>query len=213
MESASERLEYFLKKQGWSFDYFVSLIQSPTLKSNASKYVGKNKSQMSSNFTVKFYLAGLNKEWYETGNGPMLIPDEQLIDYTKVPSLISAHKCGFGVSFNDGLEYEDIPTQVIDKMHEPYIITASGSSMYPVIQDGDKVLIERNKQPVNGDIVAVFLNGEYMIKIFDYKQDRLTLFLKSVNPEYKAITIGEHDTFQIFGVAVKFIRDIERIKL
>lgn len=211
MESASERLEYFLKNQGWSFDYFASLIQSPTLKSNASKYVGKNKSQMSANFAVKFYLAGLNREWYETGNGPMIIPDEQPIDYTKVPSLISAHKCGFGVSFNDGLEFEDIPTQVIDKMHEPYIITASGSSMCPVIQDGDKVFIERNKKPVDGDIVAVFLNGEYMIKVFH--RTEYNTYLKSINTEYDTINIGEFDVIEIFGVAVKFIRNLGKVKL
>jgi SOS-response transcriptional repressor LexA len=177
-------------------------------------YLGSKSSILKSqNSRDKLRSLGVNPAWYEFGEGsPFINSDNPSIEYTSIPSLISAHQCGFGSNINDGIELEEVPSEFVKDMKEPYLITASGESMTPIIQPGDKVFVEKSTfQPRNGDIVAVFLNGEYLIKIFYFKN--YTLFLKSANENFETITINEYDSFQILGSVTGIYRKIERLKL
>lgn len=217
----SERLEEILLELGWSFSEFVRRLGLDKLQGQRDKYVGKSidnrkKSVIKMDKRINFEKVGINYDWYLTGKGSKYIIQEntnqQSIEYTNIPSLISAHQCGFGSNINDGIEMEEVPKEFVENMKEPYLITASGDSMSPIIQHGDRVFVERNTpQPKNGDIVAVFLNGEYLIKVFYFKN--YTLYLKSINEEYETITIGEHDTFQLLGIVVSIFRKIDRIRI
>lgn len=177
-------------------------------------YLGsKNSIMKSQKNRDKLRALGINPAWYEFGEGsPFLESGDPSIEYTSIPSLISAHQCGFGSSINDGVEFEEVPSEFVKNMKEPYLITASGDSMSPIIQPGDRVFVEQSTfQPKNGDIVAVFLNGEYLIKIFYYKN--FTLYLKSFNENYETITIREDDSFQLLGLVVSIFRKIERLRI
>lgn len=127
------------------------------------------------------------------------------VKWVKVPSLITAHSCGFGTPFSDGMEYEDIPYEFVKNAKEPYIITAKGSSMEPVIYDGDKLIIDIKSQHKHNDMVTVFLNGDYLVKIF--YQNNFSLYLKSKNTKFKDIKINEDDEFHVLGKVVGIYRE------
>lgn len=70
----AERLEYYLKFKNISFNTFAREMGCDNLVSHSSKYVGKGKGTMSK-YLLNLENAGLNKDWYLTGKGEMLIED------------------------------------------------------------------------------------------------------------------------------------------
>lgn len=78
-ETPSKRLEVFLNLQGIDFNDFCRLAGIKT--GNADKYVGesdskKRKSTFKQDKRANFEKAGLNYNWYLTGQGEMLLSDE-----------------------------------------------------------------------------------------------------------------------------------------
>lgn len=73
----AERLEIFLNFKKISFDEFARLIKEEKLVSNANKYSGSGTRNVFKKQLDKLYLAGLNKDWYLTGKGEMLLEDEE----------------------------------------------------------------------------------------------------------------------------------------
>lgn len=125
-----------------------------------------------------------------------------------VPSAISAHGCGFGVPFNDGIEYESIYSGAVEGVKEPFVIVIDGDSMEPTLVAGDKLVIDHSAEPKRNDIVSVYLNGEYLVKRYEVRG--FSVFLKSDNIMYTEIKIKESDNFEILGTGVNIIRKIRR---
>jgi SOS-response transcriptional repressor LexA len=72
----------------------------------------------------------------------------------------------------------------------------SGSSCEH-IAPGSIVVVNRNRTPVNGDIVAVLLNDAAFVKVFERKTG---LRLVSPNKEYPDQEVRETDDFHVLGV-------------
>jgi SOS-response transcriptional repressor LexA len=73
----------------------------------------------------------------------------------------------------------------------------SGSSCEPYIAPGSIVVVNRNRTPVNRDIVAVLLNDAAFVKVFERKTG---LRLVSPNKEYPDQEVRETDDFHVLGV-------------
>ncbi len=69
----------------------------------------------------------------------------------------------------------------------------SGNSMFPVYQNGDLVLVEKNARVDEGDIGIFVLNGESFIK----KQGVDELI--SINPEYPPKPYSSNDSILCCG--------------
>ena len=80
--------------------------------------------------------------------------------------------------------------------HFAYEVT--GSSCSPHIVAGSIVIVNKYRQPINGDTVAVMLNDHAFVKVFERKDHRLRLV--SPNPEYAGIEVRPHDNFEHLGV-------------
>ena len=63
-----------------------------------------------------------------------------------------------------------------------YAVIASGDSMYPEIEDGDKVVCDPRAQIQNGDLVHYTIFNESAIKVFFYDEAKELLTLKPINP-------------------------------
>jgi SOS-response transcriptional repressor LexA len=64
-----------------------------------------------------------------------------------IPKLISSVKCGYEETFSDGnAEMVDfvVPEDFKDNISGYFAADASGDSMYPIIFDGDTVVIDKN---------------------------------------------------------------------
>ncbi len=84
-----------------------------------------------------------------------------------------------------------------------FLLTVSGDSMTGAgIMEGDLVIVEKGREPRNGDIVIAEVDGEWTIKYFR-KEGRSTI-LEAANPKYK--TIRPKSQLRIGGVVTAVIR-------
>jgi len=84
-----------------------------------------------------------------------------------------------------------------------FLLTVSGDSMTGAgIMEGDLVIVEKGREPRNGDIVIAEVDGEWTIKYFR-KEGRNTI-LEAANPKYK--TIRPKSQLRIGGVVTVVIR-------
>lgn len=92
-----------------------------------------------------------------------------------------------------------------------FCLKAKGDSMIGArILDGDIVFIKKMSIVDNGDIAAVAVDDEVLLKRFEYAREENILALHSENPRYKTIRYtGEQlDHIRVLGKAVAFQSDI-----
>ncbi|MGA3207769.1 MAG: transcriptional repressor LexA [Syntrophales bacterium] len=88
-----------------------------------------------------------------------------------------------------------------------FLLTVSGDSMTGAgIMEGDLVIVERGREPRNGDIVIAEVDGEWTIKYFQ-KEGR-NIILEAANPKYKAIR--PKSELRLGGVVAAVIRKYHR---
>ena len=110
-------------------------------------------------------------------------------------------------------------TQIINKMTEikatddniklnltePISITVKDNSMYPKIPEGAKIILKIQNQYKNGDILAVRVNNEELIRYAIFNND--TIILAPLNNKYETLTYNLKDIV-ISGRVTKTITDI-----
>ena len=74
--------------------------------------------------------------------------------------------------------------------------------MSPVIKNGDIVLIKKDCEIENGNIVIFSLNGNSYIKKYHYNPFTKKISFISLNKEYKDIFVEETDELNIIGRVV-----------
>jgi len=126
--------------------------------------------------------------------------------------VLGSIKAGF-----DGNAIEDktgetvtLPRDFIHGNKDDYcVVEVKGSSMYPVLVNGDKILVRRQQDIANGDIAVIIYNGnEATVKTVRYGIGYLDLIPK--NPEYETrhITGADLEQCHIVGRVEKLIRDL-----
>lgn len=113
------------------------------------------------------------------------------IHFVKLP-IVGAISCGNGaIAYEDIEGYEDVPSSWLNG-GEYFFLRAKGDSMINArIMDGDLLLIRRQDDVENGDIAAVLIDDEAVLKRV-YKTDD-TIILQSENPMYKPIILNKND--------------------
>lgn len=110
--------------------------------------------------------------------------------------------CGNPIeAIENASECEYVETDL--NIHADYVLRAQGDSMINArIFNGDYVFIREQPEVENGEIAAVWMDGEVTLKRF-YKHDEY-IELRAENPMYKPIIIHESDfdTIKVIGKAV-----------
>lgn len=119
------------------------------------------------------------------------------ISFHKLP-IVGQISCGNGiVAFEDIEGYENVPSSWVNG-GEYFFLRAKGNSMINArIYEGDLLLIRRQDEVENGEIAAVCIDGEAVLKRV-YKTDT-TLMLQSENPEYPPIFVSSDKNIKIIG--------------
>lgn len=81
-----------------------------------------------------------------------------------------------------------------------------GDSMAPFIMDGDFVVVDVKREPVDGDTVIARIDSGLAVKRYYRKKDRIEL--ASVNPEYGSVEITE---VAILGIVIDVVRPVKKI--
>ena len=101
-------------------------------------------------------------------------------------------------------EIVNLPTALFGK-GSLFLLHASGDSMTGAgIDDGDLVLIRKQEEARNGDIVVAYIEGEGNT-LKRYKQYGNTIFLHPENPKYRDIPLTE---CKIQGIAINVIKKL-----
>lgn len=78
---------------------------------------------------------------------------------------------------------------------------AVGNSMTGFgISDGDLLVIDKSIEPVDGDIVVAFIDGEFTLKRIMKDENECNLWLVPGNEDYPPIKITEENGFIVWGV-------------
>ncbi|ANB62126.1 transcriptional repressor LexA [Anoxybacteroides amylolyticum] len=116
---------------------------------------------------------------------------EPVEELTKLP-IVGAVSCGNGVLAYQEIEgYEEVPTSWLNG-GEYFFVRARGDSMINArIMDGDLLLIRRQEDVESGEIAAVLIDDEIVLKRV-YKTNG-TIILQSENPKYQPIVLQKSD--------------------
>jgi len=122
--------------------------------------------------------------------------------------------CGNGANLFSEEKFKiPIPTTLINgfSKHKMYsMINASGNSMSPTIDDGDKLLVEHwNGEQIQDNRIYVFcFNQEFFIKRLSKNLDEI--IIKSDNPEYRTRTISGNtiDELTVIGKVTGIIKTL-----
>jgi SOS regulatory protein LexA len=72
---------------------------------------------------------------------------------------------------------------LVTRPEASFLLRVSGDSMIDEgIKEGDMVIVEKARNPVNGDIVIAEVDGEWTMKYF--KQEGSAVYLEAANPKY-----------------------------
>ncbi|MDG1989802.1 MAG: translesion error-prone DNA polymerase V autoproteolytic subunit [Dehalococcoidia bacterium] len=128
------------------------------------------------------------------------IKKRSMIEY--VLSRVSA---GFPSPADDFIQSKiDINDLLIDHPASTYFITVSGNSMLDAgIRDGDLLIVDRSLDYVNGKIVIVILEGDFLVKKIYIKSTKV--FLVAANSDYKDIEVTDEMNCTIWGVVTYVI--------
>ena len=92
------------------------------------------------------------------------------------------------------------------------VLRVNGSSMYPLLLDGDRILVERTTSVDSGSLAVVLYNGEdATVKRVRYVYGEDWLELVPQNPEYqtKRIEGPDLEECRVIGKVLKLIRTLE----
>lgn len=98
-----------------------------------------------------------------------------------------------------------LPKYWVKGSNKKFILKIKGDSMIKVnIDDGDYVVIEQNPSPVNGDIVAVNIDGNATLKRIRIEKDKVVLLPE--NDLYAPIIVSKDQEFFVLGKAIGVIK-------
>ena len=122
--------------------------------------------------------------------------------------------CGEGFNLTDIdadiLRYELVPEEWLhgpkgDK--PPYILQVAGDSMEPLIDDGERILVNPNLDPAHGRIVVACWNGYTMVRAVHFERNG-DIRLRARNAAYQDVLITAKDAPEVLrfgGVVTEFL--------
>ncbi|MNI83995.1 LexA repressor [compost metagenome] len=106
-------------------------------------------------------------------------------------------------------DYIDVPRTIVEQYPDAFLLKVNGDSMNKIVPNGTYALVTPCKEVVNGDIVAVAVNGyDATLKRLYKLQNTTVLEPDSYNPDHEAQTYksGDEDSvIQIIGKMVWFM--------
>lgn len=200
----SKNIKRLLKEKGWS-QIKLSEI-SGISKSTLSDYINcktlinpGNVEKLAKAFNVK------KSEIDPTFKTQSIYPvaEEKLIE---IP-IVGQISCGNGMIAYEEIERYEITPKSWLNGGEYFYLRAKGDSMINArIREGDLLLIRRQDDVESGEIAAVLIDEEAVLKRV-YKNEQGNVILQSENPKYPPIVLNGDKNIRIIGKLKKVVID------
>ncbi len=184
---------------------------APSQKEIAAKF------GFSSLGTVQHYLnqlgelGFLKKEWnarrglsvsHEVSKSAPTLSEEASVQSLPLLGKVAA---GRPIEAVQAPELFDVPTSLLKKSGEHFILKVQGDSMIgDGILDGDYVIIRKQDSAENGETVVALIDNEATIKRYQRKRGKVELH--AANPAYPPIHVDPERRFHIEGILAGLIR-------
>jgi SOS regulatory protein LexA len=118
--------------------------------------------------------------------------------------LLGSIKAGYpDEAYQSFLNAISIDHYLVENPGQAYALKVTGDSMIEAgINNGDIVIIEKDKQPREGDIVVAEIDNEFTLKYFKRRAGKV--YLLPANPNYPPLYPKAN--LSIFGVVISVIR-------
>ena len=124
---------------------------------------------------------------------------------TEIPLASSGVKAGFPSPAGDYIEESiDLNKFVIKNKSATFYARVDGSSMEPILRDGDLIVIDRSLTPSSNDIVLCYIDGDFTVKTVQKTPN--AIYLVPANKAYDPIEVTSNNDFIIWGVITYSIR-------
>ncbi len=101
----------------------------------------------------------------------------------------------------------NINEELIRNKKSTFCVRVNGQSMIDAgIDDGDLLIVDRELEPENNNVVLAVINGDYTVKRL-YKSGK-ELFLQPANKDYNPIKITPFMDFRLWGVVTGVIKKL-----
>lgn len=200
----SKNIKKLLKEKGWS-QIKLSEI-SGISKSTLSDYINcktlinpGNVEKLAKAFNVK--KSEIDPSFKTQSIYP--VAEEKLIE---IP-IVGQISCGNGMIAYEEIERYEITPKSWLNGGEYFYLRAKGDSMINArIREGDLLLIRRQDDVESGEIAAVLIDEEAVLKRV-YKNEQGNVILQSENPKYPPIVLNGDKNIKILGKLKKVVID------
>ena len=112
---------------------------------------------------------------------------------------------GFPSPADDYMEdYLDLNQLLISEKESTYLVRVKGESMINIgIFPNDILIVDRSRDPMDGDIVIAVLDGELTVKRLVIRGNRITLVAE--NKKFPPIVVREDQEFLVWGIVTHCI--------
>lgn len=153
------------------------------------------------------YLMGYE---IETDPSKLKWVDAEYIDisnYVKIP-VVGSIPAGVAIeAIEDIVDYIDIPSEWVTAGKQFIGLSVKGDSMYPVLLDGDIVIIRIQPSAETGEICACYINGyDVTLKRIELNENSITL--RPENTNYSPSTYTHPGEVTIVGKVVEVRRKL-----
>jgi DNA polymerase V len=127
---------------------------------------------------------------------------------TALPLHITWIPAGFPSPADDYIDKKlDLNEYLIKHPAATFFVRVSGDSMICAgIDNSDILIVDRAVEPTHNKIIVAVLDGEFTVKRFKIKGNRV--FLVPENDKYPVIEIKEGMNFEIWGVVTNVIHQV-----
>lgn len=142
---------------------------------------------------------------------PVAVFDQPASDVREIslPLFQSKVPAGFPSPADDHIESRLDPNEyLIDQVDSTFFVTIQGESMIEAgLMPGDKVVVDKGKVPVVGDIVLAMIDGEFTVKtLARQKNGNPKLIPANASGKYAPILIEPTMQFEVWGVVIGSFR-------
>lgn len=112
---------------------------------------------------------------------------------------------GFPSPADDYMEdYLDLNQLLISEKESTYLVRVKGESMINIgIFPKDLLIVDRSRDPIDGDIVIAVLDGELTVKRLEKRGHRVALVAE--NKKFPPIVVREDQEFLVWGIVTHCI--------
>jgi DNA polymerase V len=123
-----------------------------------------------------------------------------------VPMMAWSAACGFPSPAEDYVDRPlDFNELLIEHPAATFAIRIEGESMTGAgIFPGDIAVVDRAREPANGNVVLALLDGAFTVKRYRVKDG--AVWLQAENPAFPDIAIADGQSLEVWGVITRSIR-------